>query len=88
LLADLLLLFLQTAVFGLRAGQVALAPGAVALLAALVPRRDDTQRASRRAERTGPHGNETFGEEEVGKLMTTADAGRQAFASRHDILRK
>jgi hypothetical protein len=88
LLVKLLLLFLQTAVFGLGAGQVALTPGAVALLAALVPGRDNAQHASRRAERARPHNNETFGKEEVGKLVTTTGTGGQAFTSRHDILRK
>jgi hypothetical protein len=41
LLVKLLLLLLQPAVFGPKAGQVILAPGTVALLAALVPGRNN-----------------------------------------------
>jgi hypothetical protein len=75
LLVEFFLLLLQPAVFGPRAGQVALAPGSVALLAALVPGRDNAQHASRRAGGTRPHGNETFGQEKVSELVTTEDAG-------------
>jgi hypothetical protein len=81
-------LFLQSAVFGLKTSQVSLAPRAITLLAALVPGRDNAQHASRRAGRTGPYDNKTFGKEKVGKLMAAISAGGQAFTSRHDILRK
>jgi hypothetical protein len=74
LLVKLLLLLLQPAVFGPRASQVILAPGSVALLAALVPGRNNAQHASRRAGRARPHGNKTFGQKEVGKLMATEGA--------------
>jgi hypothetical protein len=75
LLVKFFLLLLQPAVFGPRAGQVALAPRSVALLAALVPGRDNAQHASRRAGGARPYGNETFGQEEVGKLVTARGAG-------------
>jgi hypothetical protein len=75
LLVEFLLLLLQPAVFGPGAGQVALAPRSVALLAALVPGRNNAQHASRRAGRIRPHGKETFGQKKVGKLITTEDAG-------------
>jgi hypothetical protein len=88
LLVKLLLLFLQTAVFGLRAGQIALTPKAIALLAALVPGRDNAQHASRRAERARPYSNKTFGKEKVSKLITTEGAGEETFAGGHNILRK
>jgi hypothetical protein len=75
LLVKFLLLLLQPAVFGPGAGQVALAPKSVALLATLVPRRDNAQHASRRAGGARPHNNKTFGQKEVGKLITTEGAG-------------
>jgi hypothetical protein len=63
---NFLLLLLQPVVFGLRAGQVILTPGPVALFAAFIPGRDDAQNASRRIGRTRPYGNETFRKKEVG----------------------
>jgi hypothetical protein len=81
-------LFLQPAIFGLKAGQVTLAPRAIALFAALVPGRDNAQHASRRVGRARSYSNKTFGKDEVGKLMTAADIGGWAFTNRHNILRK
>jgi hypothetical protein len=71
LLVKFLLLLLQPAVFGLGAGQVILAPRSVALLTALVPGRNNAQHTSRRAERIRSHGDKTFGQKKVGKLITT-----------------
>jgi hypothetical protein len=84
----LLLLLSKAIVLGLEAGQVALPPEAVTLLAALVTRREHAEKALGGTGSTRTHAEEPFSKDAVGFLMTTEGTEEGTITSRHDILRK
>jgi hypothetical protein len=88
LLAELLLLTLETVVLGPETGQVAPPVKTIALFAALVPGRQHAQDALRGAESTRSHGYRPSTKQVISDGITPKETGGEPFTCRHDILRK
>jgi hypothetical protein len=65
-----------------------LPPEAVTLLATLVARRENAEKALRSIGSTGTYAEKPFGKDAVSFLMATEGIRGSAVTSRHDILRK
>jgi hypothetical protein len=85
---ELLLFPSKAIILGPGAGQVALPPEAVTLLATFVARREHAEKALGSIGSAGTHAEEPFGKDAVSFLVTTEGIRGSAVTSRHDILRK